>query len=171
MNSLYMARHRLGSTFLLVESDLVYERRAITVCMESKYENVVVLSGRTGAGDEVHAITRGRRLVTLSKDRGAFGAEPTGEYIGISKISPSLYGAMCQHAVRHASSCPSMEYDIDCLASLAGRYPINYELIPDLLWSEIDNPSQLRRARTLIYPKLAAHRHAGPGHSEMLHVT
>lgn len=156
MYSLFVARNRIDGDFLLVESDLVYEPRALTVCLASNYNNVVVMSGPTGAGDEVYAETEGNRLLTLSKLRHTLATEPAGEFIGISKISQTLYGQMCRYAEKYFSSSRYMEYDSDCFVALARNHAIHGELIPDLVWSEIDNESQLQRARDLIYPHLVA---------------
>ena len=45
MYSLYCARHCVDEDFLLLESDLVYERRALTTCLQDPSDSVVLLAG------------------------------------------------------------------------------------------------------------------------------
>ena len=58
MYSLYCARHWVDEAFLLLESDLVYERRALTICLDYPSDNVVLLSGFSKSSDEVFVETR-----------------------------------------------------------------------------------------------------------------
>ena len=40
--------------FLLLESDIVYEPRALATVLASPHESLILTSGPTGAGDEVY---------------------------------------------------------------------------------------------------------------------
>ena len=51
MYSLYCARHCVDEAFLLLESDLVYQRRALTTCLEHPSDNVVLLAGFSNTSD------------------------------------------------------------------------------------------------------------------------
>ena len=66
MYSLYCARHCVDEAFLLLESDLVYERRAITTCLEHPGANVVLLAGFSNTSDECYVETRNGRLVAIA---------------------------------------------------------------------------------------------------------
>ena len=83
---------------MLLEGDLVYERRALTTCLESPGDNVDV-AGRLfeHQHDECFVETRSGHLVAISKNRESLGSEVTGELVGICKISSSLFS----HDARH----------------------------------------------------------------------
>ena len=66
MYSLYCARDSLEPPFLLLESDLVYESRALQQIMAHPCEDAILLSGPTHAGDEVFVETRAGQLVAMS---------------------------------------------------------------------------------------------------------
>lgn len=155
MYSLWCARESVTGPFLLLESDLVYEPRALRLLLDHSAEDALLLSGPTGAGDEVFVEAREGCLVAMSKDRAQLGAEVAGELVGISKISPALFGVMQQIAARAFRSSLRFDYETDCLVGAARERAIACPVIPDLLWGEIDDPTHLRRARELLYPRIA----------------
>src|SRR5262245_4886260 len=48
------AGYVVDEQFLLLESDLVYESRALDAALDSPHADVIVVSGPTGSGDEVY---------------------------------------------------------------------------------------------------------------------
>jgi len=154
MYSLYCARAAVDRDFLLLESDLIYESRALSELLAEPAPDAVLLSGPTGAGDEVWVGTRGGDLVAMSKDRHAFDERVAGELVGISKISVGLFSLMLEIAVQAFATSLLFDYETDCLVAAAARRKIRCPVVADLVWSEIDDPGQLRRARERVYPRL-----------------
>ncbi|MDH3613862.1 MAG: phosphocholine cytidylyltransferase family protein [Gammaproteobacteria bacterium] len=156
MYSLYCARHALSDAFLLLESDLIYEPRALTELLEHPADDAILLSGPTGAGDEVWVSTQGDNLVGMSKDADSLGGEQeiAGELVGISKISSPLFQIMLGVAERAFANSLHYDYETDCLVAAAAERKIACPLVPDLAWSEIDDPEHLRRARDTVYPEI-----------------
>lgn len=155
MYSLYCARHHLDEDFLLLESDIIYERRALTSCLENSDKNTVLLSGYTNSSDEIFVETNLEgHLVSMSKNRDDLGAAIAGEFVGISKISQRLFGVMLSSAKESFLTTRHVDYETDCLVSSAGLVAVNCHLVEDLIWSEIDDASHLGRARNVIYPRL-----------------
>lgn len=152
MYSLYCARHCVDEAFLLLESDLVYERRALTVCLASPGDNVVLLGGFSNTSDECFVETRQGRLVGISKSRQGLGAEVQGEMVGICRISRSLFRKMLDTAEQRFHTTRHSDYEMDGLVSAARDVPISCALVEDLVWCEIDDESHLVRARDEIYP-------------------
>ncbi len=66
--SLYCARHCVDEFFLLLEGDLVYERRALTTCLEHPSDNVLLLAGFSNTSDEYFVETRNGNLFAISTD-------------------------------------------------------------------------------------------------------
>jgi len=153
--SLYQARHLLTNPFLLLESDIIYEPRALQALLEGPQDSVL-LSGPTGAGDEVYVETRDGALVAMSKDRNALQSTPAGELVGISRISCELFGIMIDEAETMFRSTLNVHYETDGLVAAARKREIRCPVIEDLLWAEIDDASQLARAKDRIYPRLPA---------------
>jgi len=163
MYSLYCARDAVDGSFLLLESDLIYEPRALRTLLEAPAADVILLSGPTDAGDEVFVSTRQGNLMTMSKDRDALSGEIAGELVGISKISPELFEIMQRVATKAFEASLNFDYETDCLVAAASEREVFCALVPDLVWSEIDDPDHLRRARDQIYPEI--HRRTVRGES------
>lgn len=139
--SLAAAAPRLDEDFLLLESDLVYEPRALATLLEHPHPDLVLLSGPTGAGDEVYVQADATgRLQRMSKDRADL-QHVTGELVGISRVSTRLL----QDLVRD----PRGAYETDGLVRCARSHEILCPLVPDLLWGEVDDPGHLRRVQEL----------------------
>lgn len=154
MYSLSLAGALTAGPFLLLESDLIYEPRALGLLLDHPADDAILLSGPTGAGDEVHVTAQEGRLVGMSKDRASLDAEPLGELVGIAKISPALFMRMQRIAAEAFRRSLRFDYETDCLVAAAREQPIGCVLAPDLLWGEIDDPAHLRRARELLYPRI-----------------
>src|SRR2546423_131068 len=151
MYSLYCARQIIDGDFLLLESDLIYERRALEVALSFARDNVTLLSRQTGAGDEVYVEAAGGTIVAMSKNKAALGAEIAGELVGISKISQPLFQIMLQKASSFFQHSLQIAYESDALVAAAEDYPVYCTVVDDLLWAEIDDENHLRRAQQQIY--------------------
>lgn len=158
MYSLYCARERIREPFLLLESDLVYEPRALTTLLDGPAEDAILLSGPTGAGDEVFVATQGGLLAGMSKRRADLAGEVTGELVGITRVSPVLFALMCRIAGTAFRRTLMFDYETDCLVAAGRERPIACPLVPDLLWGEIDDPGHLARVRDKVYPELQRQR-------------
>jgi 2-aminoethylphosphonate-pyruvate transaminase len=150
--SFYAARSLLkpDEGFLLLESDLIYEKRALDVLLEDSRPDIILLSGKTSSGDEVYVETRNGNLVAMAKDRTLLGPGIEGELVGISKISAGLYGAYCFAVENLFKKTLKVEYETG-LTETAKTYPIPCRLVPDLAWAEIDDENHLARARDKVY--------------------
>ena len=154
MYSLAQMSELINPPFLLLESDIIYENRALEQIVNYSEENCVLLSGFTGSGDEVFVETIEKQLVFMSKDRTLLENEPAGELVGISKISRSLFTAMIDFSAREFKKSLLIDYETDALVSCAKNENIDCLLIPDLVWAEIDDYTHLQRAKEIIYPQI-----------------
>ena len=152
MYSLYQARHELAGPFLLLESDLIYEPRALQALLEGP-PNCVLLSGPTDSGDEVYVETRDGRLVNMSKDPRELGSEPSGELVGLCKLTRGVFDSMIDFSEDAFRSTLQVDYETEALVAASHKHQIDCPVIHDLLWAEIDDSDHLARATT-IYPRL-----------------
>ena len=176
MYSLYCARDAVQGSFLLLESDLIYEPRALTELLSHPADDAILLSGPTGAGDEVYVSVRDGNLVDMSKDAAALGqpggqvggqfgdqtgdtqTDIAGELVGISKISAPLFEIMLRIARQAFERTRFYDYETDCLVAAGRERNIACPVVPDLVWAEIDDPAHLDRARKSIYPEIQKKR-------------
>ena len=154
MYSLWCARDLVHKPFLLLESDLVYEPGALRYLLDNPATDAVLLSGPTGAGDEVYVEVRDGRLYNMSKQAAALGGPPAGELVGISKISAELFRLMCAIADRAFATTLRVDYETDCLVAAARERAIACPVVSGLVWGEIDDPSHLERVRETVYPEI-----------------
>ena len=162
MYTLYLARERIGADFVLLESDLVYERRALDVLYAAPGADTLLTSGPTQSGDEVYVEAEHGRLTGLSKKRSALRGTVIGELVGITRISLECLGAMCAHAERVFRESKHLEYE-HALVAAAKDVRIACPVIDDLAWTEIDNESHLARAQTRVFPEIVRRDYPSEG--------
>jgi len=167
MHSLFVAKDALHEDFLLLESDLLYESRALKSVLDFKGSDVVLSSGKTGSKDEVFIYGEGREnLVELESKSGiacgeikAISKHPRkklsikGELVGISKISLKFFSLMC---LNHEANLifPCKNHYEECISNVCRDRKVPYLRIEDLVWTEIDDQSHYDRAVKEIYPKI-----------------
>ena len=153
MYSLYCARGHVDTDFLLLESDLIYQQKALDEVIQQPEKDVVLMSGPTHSSDEVWIESPQGKLRAMSKNSEEVGSID-GELVGICKISKTLFKLMCDDVATEMTVNPKYCYETDCLVSVSRNYPIHCHRVDHLIWSEIDDATHLRRARDLIYPQL-----------------
>ena len=146
MYSLWCARNLVNTDFILLESDLIYEIRAIKELLESTSENSILISEKTDAGDEVYVEADDNWVKQISKDRKTLSSI-VGEFIGISKLSYDFYLKLIQRAEEDFDSNKLISYDMDCFVAVAEKNHLGFLKIENLLWAEIDDVSQLNKAK------------------------
>lgn len=140
--------------FLLLESDLVYERRAIAQLMGSTWENALLVSTLNNSGDEVYVASEQGFLRGLSKNRAELIGPVVGQYIGIAKMTRTLLQQMVEFQTSFAQEHLKLEYDLGCLNAIWPNHPIACEILEDLIWSEIDDEQQWQIARDQVFPRI-----------------
>jgi choline kinase len=150
MHSLSLCAGKVTEDFFLLESDLLYEQRALEVLSQARERDIVLLSGPTRAGDEVYVYGRSETIEAVSKKK--LNLPLLGELVGISKISRPLLDRMC---ALYQARPPDPKYDYElCLAEVSPVHPVRTRTLPDLAWIEIDGPEHLERAQQLVGPRI-----------------
>jgi len=143
----------LQDDFLLLESDLLYEERAIKSLLADPRENLILASAATKSGDEVYLqVNSDDTLHDLSKQANALDWV-SGELVGISKMSLSTFRGLCHH-LRESAVDIMMDYEHALAAYSRSVQPIAVLKVPDLIWCEIDHEQHLERAKAFILPYL-----------------
>ncbi len=145
-------RDMIHEDFLLLESDLLYEKKALSTLIDADQKENVLASGFTNSGDEVWIETGANgRLITMNKDKTKL-KQVNSELVGINRVSYEKYTEICLWADQLVS--PTQLHYEDALTCFAKRGLIHVECIDDLLWAEIDNEQHLERAMYDIWPKI-----------------
>lgn len=153
MYSLYCARDAISSPFLLLESDLLYENRALRTLLDSSFGSAILVSGFTQSGDEIYIEAKNNYFYHMSKKPNEL-QYIMGEFVGISKISSSLFEKMIAYSERYFEKSLHLHYEDGCLNQVAKEILIPICFMPDLLWTEVDNAAHLHRAEYVIWPRL-----------------
>jgi len=153
--SLLIGYKGVAGDVLVVESDLLYESRALAALLAAPGRSTLLASGPTGSGDEVWVYAREARLAHLSKQ--AWGGAPrVGELVGLTRLSGELMQALGGAADRLSAAA---HYE-DGLNAVCAQQTVDILCLDDLAWCEIDDAAQLARARNEIWPRIGRAEHA-----------
>ena len=143
MYTLYNCRHLIGSEdFILLESDLVFEPRAITALQQSPYSSAMLITPVTKFQDQYFVEMNADHVLTnCSTDASTL--HPSGELVGIHKIDSSFYHTMCKDYQKDLHSHLKLGYEYQILHISQHLQPMNVLRIDGLQWYEIDDVDDL----------------------------
>ena len=154
MYTLYNCREVIGDDdFLLLESDLVFERRAVTSLLECPNTNVMLITPVTKFQDQYYVeYDSAHQLTKCSTDKTCLDAK--GELVGIHKFSNEFYRQMCRDYASKVATHPKLGYEYEILSMAqtgSDVYVLNEQ---GLYWYEIDDTEDLAFAEKNIVPHL-----------------
>lgn len=158
MWTLFNCRSVVGTAdFLLLESDLVYEKKAITALLEDRHPDILLIAGETKFQDQyfVEHDEKGY-LVNCSVNREDL--KVCGELVGIHKISSSFYSQLCDYYAGIREKSPKLGYEYALLHIARHVTPLFVLKQEGLLWYEIDDEADLAYAEKYICPQLKQKR-------------
>jgi len=146
MYTLYNCRQLVGSDdFLLLESDLVFERRAITALLECDQPDVMLITPVTKFQDQYYVEANDQGTLTnCSTVKGEVNAQ--GELVGIHKLSNRFYQMMCSDYARKLNAQPKLGYEYELLSMSQEQAPVFVLCEKGLKWYEIDDLNDLHYA-------------------------
>ncbi|MBZ9692832.1 NTP transferase domain-containing protein [Clostridium sp. M14] len=150
MYSLSLAREYVKDDFLLIENDLIFEKRAIKELIESNSRDCILLTNESGSGDEAFVEIRNNHLFKMSKDIHQFN-RIDGEMIGITKVSHKLYQMMLEEFKDNINPYLNYEY---VLLDVARDYNIGFVKIDDLAWADADTKKEYENILNHLYPTI-----------------
>ena len=89
-HTLYQIKDIIDNDFLLLESDLQYEKKIILQLIKDERLDIIASSDFTKTNDEVFIESNNDLLISLSKNRESL-KNIHSEFIGINKISVNLF--------------------------------------------------------------------------------
>ncbi len=158
LRSLMTGIEGLAGNLIILESDIVYEARALDPMVLG--DSALLISGETRATDEVYIWGRsgeGRRpaFVTMSKDKNHLGEPHIGELVGITSVSGGNVPVLLDAVQSLLAEDPRSDYEPGIIR-MAQAVELPCHLISDLAWMEIDDEAMLSRAREKVWPRIEA---------------
>ena len=149
---LNLADH-IEQDFILLESDIFYEQKALESLLELRRRNIILVSGFTNSNDEVFVdIDSNYNLRSLSKNisslRSAYG-----ELVGITKLSKEALEYLKIWKNKNQEMSMSIHYE-EALLSINKFVNIYVRKVENLIWAEIDNKEHYTRVKNIILPKM-----------------
>lgn len=146
MYTLYNCREAIGDDdFILLESDLVFEKKAITSLQESEFESAMLITPVTKFQDQYYVEMDDDSILTnCSTDKQKIN--PNGELVGIHKLSNIFYKRMCAEYAKIVDEKPKLGYEYQLLDMSQRVMPMNVLKVDNLQWYEIDDIEDLKYA-------------------------
>ena len=95
MYTLYCLRNVIDEDFLILESDLLYDKCGLSMLLKEPHKDVILSSGKSNSNDEVYIeVDHNLNLVNMSKEPEKLGSIYS-ELVGITKLSYSSYKKVC----------------------------------------------------------------------------
>lgn len=150
--TLVLSKPHISSDILLLESDIMYQPKAIELLLSDNNSNSILTSGFTQSGDEVYVSSNENMdLINLSKKPKNFD-DIIGELVGISKISYALITEL-ESYVESNKENKKLDYEMG-IVEHAKKHNVKALLNKELVWCEVDDETHLERAINEIYPNL-----------------
>lgn len=143
MYTLYNCRDAIGNNdFILLESDLVFEKKAITSLMECPYESAMLITPVTKFQDQYYVEMNDKcQLVNCSTDKTKIN--PSGELVGIHKIGSEFFRILVDEYDKIVQEKPKLGYEFQLLDVSKRIRPMNVLKVDGLQWYEIDDINDL----------------------------
>lgn len=146
MYTLWNCREAIGDKdFLLFESDLVFEKKAVTELIECPYDSAMLITPVTKFQDQYYVQMNEKcELVNCSVYKEDI--QPSGELVGIHKLSNSFYRVLCSEYEKIVDQKPKLGYEFQLLDVSQRITPMNVLKLENLQWYEIDDEKDLTYA-------------------------
>ena len=144
MYTLYNCRQLIGEhdDFILLESDLVFEQKAITSLIDCPSADAILISPVTKFQDQYYVeADENQNLTRCSVNKEEINYQ--GEMVGIHKLSSTFYHKMCQDYATIVESQPRLGYEYELIRMSNTISPIRVLKVDNLQWYEIDDENDL----------------------------
>ncbi|SFL68206.1 NTP transferase domain-containing protein [Shimia aestuarii] len=154
LQSLMTGLEGLDGHVVLLESDVIYEARALSPVAAG--ETRLIVSGETNATDEVYVWSRPGvngtpAFDTMSKNINAQPQPHFGELMGITCFAAPEVARLRDAGKAVLAQDPKADYE-EAVIELARETDIEAVLLDDLAWTEIDNETMFARAMNTVWP-------------------
>ena len=150
---------RSGVPILLMDADVLYDRRLIMRLLDSPHENVFLLDRAIEPGEEPVKLCIDNGCIVDFHKRPQRGHEWHGESVGFFRFSPRIAAELADRVEGYVmAGRTDLEYEEpirDMVLAHEAR-DFGFEDISGLPWIEIDFPEDAQRAKAAVLPNLIA---------------
>lgn len=151
MESLSLAADFVKEDFLLVESNQIFEEKAVTTLLNRPVPNGILMTVPSGSSDEAYVeLAKDKTVFRISKDIRQMN-HIDGEMLGISRITLRLFRKMLEYFRDNTNPMLNYEYVLEAIGRL---YKIQGVFLDDLAWTVIEDQKLYDRAKNRIYPRI-----------------
>lgn len=149
--TLWNCRELIGNDdFLMLDSDLIYEPKAILKLIECDYPSAILTTPVKKFQDSYYVEEdKKHRFVRWSKNYDELNA--CGELIGIHKLSNKFFREVCREFESDLAKNERSSYEPFFQKVSNSTCPIYILKVEDLVWYEIDDEADLKFAETEIH--------------------
>lgn len=149
--TLWNCRELIGDEdFLMLDSDLIYEPKAITSLLECKYHSAILTTPVKKFQDSYFVEQdKHHRFVKWSKNYDELNA--CGELIGIHKLSNKFFREVCREFESNLALNEKSSYEPFFQKVSNTTCPIYILKVDDLIWYEIDDEADLKVAEESVH--------------------
>lgn len=146
MYTLWNCREAIGDNdFLLFESDLVFEKKAVMELIDCPFDTAMLITPVTKFQDQYYVqMNENCELINCSVNKEDI--KPSGELVGIHKISNTFYRTLCSEYEKIVEQKPKLGYEFQLLDVSQHIAPMHVLRLDDLQWYEIDDEDDLKYA-------------------------
>lgn len=146
MYTLYNSRDVIGNDdFILLESDLVYEKKAVTALQACEWADVMLVSPVIKFQDQYYVECDKNHILTrCSVNENE--VDYTGELVGIHKISNKFYKKMCSDYASKLDLSLKLGYEFELQYVSQNIAPMYVLKVDGLKWYEVDDESDMAYA-------------------------
>ncbi len=143
MYTLYNCREEIGDDdFLLLESDLVFEKKAIESLIKTPFKSAMLITPVFKFQDQYYVqMNENCELINCSVDNSKIN--PSGELVGIHKLSNEFYKVVVGEYEKIVHEKPKLGYEFQLLDVSQRIMPMNVLKLEQLEWYEIDDERDL----------------------------
>ena len=154
MYTLWNCREEIGNDdFILLESDIIYSRNAITELQEDKQPDIMLITPVTKFQDQYYVeYDEQGTLTRCSTNKDEINVK--GELVGIHKLSSEFYHHLCEEYEKIVVDKPKLGYEYQLLWMSQHVSPFYVLNSTDVKWYEIDDEDDLIYAESMIIQQI-----------------
>ncbi|WP_230931809.1 2-aminoethylphosphonate aminotransferase [Priestia sp. TSO9] len=153
--TLYQFKNYIKEDFLLLESDVIYEKNALETLVNHSRSDVILASKLNGAGDEVYIeADENNNLKNMSKQKEELNSIYA-ELVGLTKLSYATFQRLCDEANTLFQFNQTIDYEYG-LVKISEKANMYVHKLDNLAWCEVDDEDHWARATTIVYPIIKA---------------
>ena len=144
MMTLYNLRDLLheGEDFLLLDSDIIFDKKCVETILESPYENCILTAPVVKFQDQWYIEYDEHQIITRCSTDNS-NMKVGGEWVGITRWTSAFYQKMCRQVGPTLERRPKIGYEVGLFETTNADMPIYACKAENVTWYEMDDELDL----------------------------